>query len=143
MVFAGNMPDTGQAKSYDTKKEIPYQPDLEPLSNNKRSYSSENLVQKDNEIDYDSIDLSTSDYILQSIIDHPKLRGAKYILKDFIDGKEKANVIINIKENSPKGKSLKDINARIKLQKAIKTARDKIIPGLDTQKIHIRGMVFH
>ena len=84
-------------------------------------------------------EVSGLDPAIQTLFRHPKIIVPKSVLKDFIDGKPKTRVIVNLHKpsNANQLQNLKDIGVRQQLQQAVREAQDQIIPILNAEEVRI------
>jgi len=70
---------------------------------------------------------------------NPKINRPQMVLKDFMEGKSKTRVIVNLRNPSAfsQTQNMKNMKVRHNLEKSINTAQERVIDALDPSQVHI------
>ena len=98
-------------------------------------------------LDYDAICLPPSICLsyeplsskIESFMHNPKINRPQMVLKDFMEGKSKTRVIVNLRNPSAfsQTQNMKNMKVRHNLEKSINTAQERVIDALDPSQVHI------
>jgi len=70
---------------------------------------------------------------------NPKINRPQMVLKDFMEGKSKTRMIVNLRNPSAfsQTQNMKNMKVRHNLEKSINTAQERVIDALDPSQVHI------
>ena len=96
-----------------------------------------------------------SDKIIQELLANPKLNSAETIIQNFLDGKDTAKVIVNLKDSLPDHKvrklpsgvrtvrNFKDKKVRKKLKQDVKAVQKSVINALNKDDVRVSTLFIY